>query len=100
MPNIVILADPLSAAVFMLTDFHVRVVRETDAAPYVLQEILSEHHEIVFVTETLAASLQQPIREAQEQGGTIITVIPGVGASRQLGKEMLTSLKRSVIGQG
>ena len=99
MHSIMILADPLSAAVFMLTDFHVRAVRETDSAPYILQEVLSEGHDIVFVTETLAGSLRQQIREVQKQAGTLITVIPGVGASRQLGKEMLTSLRRSVIGQ-
>ena len=99
MPSIMILADPLSAAVFMLTDFHVRAVREADSAPYVLHEVLSEGHAIVFITETLAVSLRQPIREAQECGNTIITVIPGVGASRHVGKEMLTALRRSVIGQ-
>ena len=99
MPSIMILADPLSAAVFRLTDFKVRVIQETDSAPYVLQEILSQGHEIVFITETLAASLQQQIREAQMQGGTILTIIPGVGAARHIGKEMLMALKQSVIGQ-
>ena len=99
MHSIMILADPLSAAVFMLTDFQVRAVQETATAPYVLQEILSQGYEIVFVTEPLAVSLQPQIREAQARAGTIITVIPGVGASRHLGKEMLMTRRRSVIGQ-
>ena len=98
-PKIAILADPLSADVFTLTDFRVRTAPAPDAAPALLEEILNQECEIVFITEPVAATIQDQIREAQEKTEAIITVIPGVGASRHLGKEMLLTMRRSVIGQ-
>lgn len=99
MHKIMVLADPLSAALFMLTDFEVVAVQEPDTVPHLLQEVLSRKYEIVFITEVLAAPLRQQLREAQETTDTILTVIPGAGASGQIGKEMLLALKKSVVGR-
>lgn len=98
MPEIMILADPLSAAVFMLTDFEVQAVQETDAAARCLQEVLARKYDIVFITETLAEPLRQQIQEAQEKTTTLLTIIPGVGGSGHVGRDMLLALKQSVVG--
>ena len=102
-PDVLVLADPLSAEVFYLTDFTVRAVPPGADAARALAEALGEGFRIVFVTENLAEGCAGALRAlqprgAQERPGPIVTVIPGAGSSLRLGRRLLADLERSVVG--
>jgi V/A-type H+-transporting ATPase subunit F len=98
MNKVAIIADPLSAQVFMATSFMVRPVQESDSTATTLREIVQTGYKIIFITENLAEDIEQQINEIQKKNNAMITIIPGMGTSLQLGERMLKELRRKVVG--
>lgn len=100
MPEAAVISDPLTAEVFMLTDFKVRAVEENEPVENVLNEIVQQGYQLIFITENLAAKIPEAIKLFQKRNKVIITVIPGIGAAEGLGGKMLNELFRKVMGAG
>lgn len=93
-----IVCDPLTAEVFMLTDFLVRPAADGDSAEQILGEICRDGQSIVFVTENLAKDLQARIAALQKQYLVTISLIPGIGDTEKFGEKLLKKLVNTVIG--
>jgi V/A-type H+-transporting ATPase subunit F len=98
MNKVAIIADPLSAQVFMATNFLVRPVKENDSTATTLREVVQSGYTIIFITENLAENMEQQINEIRKKNNAMITIIPGIGTSLQLGERMLKELRRKVVG--
>lgn len=98
MSDALVLADPATAAVFALTDLAVRPVREADSAGRLLAEAAAAGCDVIFITERVAVGLADEIRSLQAGGGTLVTVIPGIGDAGALGREMLSAFRAAVLG--
>ncbi len=98
MRKVAVICDPLSAEVFMLTDFGVRPVQENEAVDDVLNEIYNQGYTLIFLTENLAVEVQAEIKAFQKRNAAIVTVIPGIGSTERLGEKMLSDQIRKVMG--
>lgn len=100
MPEAAVISDPLTAEVFILTDFSVWPVQESESVETVLNEILQQGYQLIFITENLAAKIPEEIKIFQKRNKAIITVIPGIGTTEGLGEKMLNELFRKLMGAG
>jgi vacuolar-type H+-ATPase subunit F/Vma7 len=98
MNKVAIIADPLSAQVFIATNFLVRPVKENDFTAPALREVVQSGCKIIFITENLAEDIEQQINEIRQKDNVMITIIPGMGTSLQLGERMLKQLRKKVVG--
>ncbi|RMD96421.1 MAG: hypothetical protein D6814_11415 [Calditrichaeota bacterium] len=98
MANVVVIADPVTAEAFLMTDFSTRAAFSGEEAVTHIRQALRDQREIIFVTENLVEGQLDTLQQLQKESRAIITVIPGVGTSIHLGEKMLELLKKSVIG--
>jgi vacuolar-type H+-ATPase subunit F/Vma7 len=95
--DIVIVTDALSAGLFALTDLSVRVVEPPVAEDVIRAEATDPQRRIVFVTETVAPPVER-VFDLQQRAEAVIVLIPGCGATKNLGERMIDMLQESVIG--
>jgi len=98
MLKIAVVADFLTAEVFSLTDFFVRVVREGDDALRIIEELSGKGFSIIFVTEEIAQGVMEEIKAFEKRSDEAIVVIPGATSQLRLGEKILADLKRKVVG--
>lgn len=98
MLKMAVVGDYLTAEVFSLTDFFVRVVRAGDDALGILEEISEEDFHIIFVTEVVAQALMNEIEEFKKKHEKLVVVIPGVTSRLGLGEKIIADLRRKVVG--
>lgn len=98
MHDILVIADPSTADVFRLAAVDVWAVKETDSPEALVRDAMLGDHAVIFVAESVAGGIRNQILAAQSSTGPIVVVIPGVGTSSMLGRDMLSHLKKVVMG--
>jgi vacuolar-type H+-ATPase subunit F/Vma7 len=98
MRDMLVIADPATADVFRLASVDVWTVDRTESPEPLLRDALVGNHAVIFITESVAESVKHQILAAQTTDGPVVVVIPGVGTSGTLGREMLSDRKRAVAG--
>jgi vacuolar-type H+-ATPase subunit F/Vma7 len=73
-------------------------VKKNDSTALALREVVQSGCKIIFMTENLAEDIEQQINEIRKKDNVMITIIPGMGTSLQLGERMLKELRRKVVG--
>jgi V/A-type H+-transporting ATPase subunit F len=98
MLKMAMVGDYLTAEVFSLTDFFVRMVRRGDDALEILEEISREGFQIIFITEVVAEPIMDELEKCKKRHNKLIVVIPGVTSRLGLGEKIIADLRRKVIG--
>ena len=98
MSDVLVIADPMTADVFRLADVDVRPVESAESAEPLLRAALTQSYAVVFVSEKVAAGIQETIAAAQARGGPVVVVIPGIGARGVLGQALLSRLRKTIVG--
>lgn len=94
-----IISDPESSKIFMLLDVHLEVIEDALSSEKIVQSLLQNGYKFLFITETIASSVPSFLKTTRNTHDAIIVVIPGVDSEGKMGEEMLTQLRRAVIGQ-
>lgn len=98
MSSMAVIGDRFSTLGFKALGFLVYATDDPRDAALILHRLAREDTAIIFLTEQLAASMDQDLQRYQASPSTAVILIPGSAGSLGIGRKQIQALTEKAVG--